>query len=118
MALVQRFFLVGAADEVRPFLGMLSDDEEICSYAFRRQRIEHAVGHDRRRAIAERQDYFVVAQRQRSIVLRSAHLAECGRIDRDHAVGADRRGISRAFSVNYTRPWARPTKTAAALARN
>ena len=34
--------------------------------------------------------------------------AGCDR--RSHAVGADRPGISRAFSVNYTRPWARPDK--------
>ena len=90
-------FLVGAADEVRPLFGVLAENEEICFYAFRGQRIEHLIGRDRRGAVVERQDYFVVARRQRSIVLRGAHFAECGRIDRDHAVGADRRGISRAF---------------------
>jgi hypothetical protein len=62
------------ADKIWPLFGVLSYNEEICFHAFRGQRIEHFVGGDRRRPVVERQDNFMVAQRQRLSVLRGGFL--------------------------------------------
>ena len=91
-------FLIGPADNVRPLFCVLAENEEICFYAFRGQRIQHLLGCDRRRPVVEGQDNFMVAKGQRLSVLRGTDLTNCGRIDRDEPAGADSRGISRTFS--------------------
>jgi hypothetical protein len=87
-------FRMRAAHQVRVSLGHAADDKECRLYAFGPQRVQNPRGGGRQRAIVEREDDFVVAQRQGVRVLHRADATDLRRIDGQHPARAERGGAA------------------------
>jgi hypothetical protein len=85
------------ADNIWPLFCVLAENEEMCFYAFYRQRIQDLLGCEWRRPVVEGQDDFMVAKGQRLSVLHGPDLTNRGLINRDQPAGADRRWVSGAL---------------------
>ena len=72
----------------------LADHEERRLDALRGEDVEDLIGIRRQRAVVEGDDDFLVVQRQRVRILHAAELLVVAEIDRQHAAGAERVGIS------------------------
>jgi hypothetical protein len=89
-------FVVDTAHHVRKRARLAPDHEKRRLDALGSERAEHAVGVGRQRTVVEGEHHLLVLERQALVILHRADAGVLGRIDGDHAGGAECVGVAGA----------------------